>query len=526
VAALALAAAGGGAGGADAAVPFVDAAVPHALPAPGAHAARLSAGGAWIVGARTGAATARIAARHGARRVGVGGAYRVPTGQARAFAADLNRRGLLAYSEPDRTLARNSAFEADGPTGWARGNVVPSGLTPPAAPGVIGIIDDLVDTSVPDVAQAKGVKGSVATTPAGPHGTEVASVAAGKQDGQGVIGITPGAPLLSFGLHTDVPCTDVVKGIEAMIDAGAQVLNLSLGTTDDCFLLRLAVADANANDILVVASSGNEFAKNNPVVYPGAYPHVLSVGALGLDLAPTYFSTSNAALDLAEPGESIPVALPLRFDQDGTQDGFTHQDGTSFSAPIASGLASWLMGARPKLAAGQYADLMRDTAKDIGDPGWDPATGFGMVDLAAALQAPTPPVDPLEPNDGITLVNGSLLPKSPYVWKGGAARTLKASVDAVEDPVDVYRIRLGAHRRATVTLTPSKGNADLEVFDQSAKGIQTHPLARSHRTGVEADTVHVTNRRGASRTFYVVIEAPSIKERSFDAQYALRLRRG
>jgi subtilisin family serine protease len=389
----------------------------------------------------------------------------------------------------------------------------------------IGIVDDLVDTTVPDVSQAKIVKGSATKQVLDAHGTEVASVAAGQANGAGVIGIMPGAPILSYGLKT-LSCSEVTDGILAVAEAGAQVLNLSLGTIDDCFLLRLAVADAFASRTLVVAASGNEFAHGNPVVYPAAYPHVLSVGALDLDLQPSYFSTSNAALDLAAPGQSIPVAVPPAMDRDGNPDGVTRADGTSFAAPIVSGVASWLIAARPNLAPGQYSDLLRHSAKDLGKPGWDADTGFGLVNLEGALQAPTPPLDRYEPNDGITFVDGTAYSKpDPYVWRGGAPRTITASVDAVEDPVDVYRIRIGAHRRAKITLKPSQGNADLSVYPGSAKGLQDRPLARSRRPGTQSDIVHVTNTSNAGGVFYVAVLAPSIKSRSFDAPYALSIAR-
>jgi hypothetical protein len=498
--------------------------VPHALPPAGARAAVVAP--TWIVGARAGRATARIARAHGARALRLPGAYLVASGRARAFAAALRGDGLLAYSEPDPTLRPASAFEGDGQeTGWARGNVIPATLTLPAAGVPIGIVDDLVDTTVPDVSQAKIVKGSATKQVLDAHGTEVASVAAGQANGAGVIGIMPGAPILSYGLKT-LSCSEVTDGILAVAEAGAQVLNLSLGTIDDCFLLRLAVADAFASRTLVVAASGNEFAHGNPVVYPAAYPHVLSVGALDLDLQPSYFSTSNAALDLAAPGQSIPVAVPPAMDKDGNPDGVTRADGTSFAAPIVSGVASWLMAARPNLAPGQYSDLLRHSAKDLGKPGWDADTGFGLVNLEGALQAPTPPLDRYEPNDGITFVDGTAYSKpDPYVWRGGAPRTITASVDAVEDPVDVYRIRIGAHRRAKITLKPSQGNADLSVYPGSAKGLQDRPLARSRRPGTQSDIVHVTNTSNAGGVFYVAVLAPSIKSRSFDAPYALSIAR-
>jgi hypothetical protein len=254
---------------------------------------------------------------------------------------------------------------------------------------------------------------------------------------------------------------------------------------------------------------------------------VLSVGALDMTLSPASFSTSNAAVDLAAPGEAVPVAVPLQFDLDGTADGISRADGTSFAAPIVSGVASWLIGARPGLEPGQYSDMLRHSAKDLGPAGWDKDTGFGLVNLAAALQAATPPVDPLEPNDGIAFVDGTAFSKpDKYVWDGGAARTMTASVDPVEDPVDVYRIRVKAGRQAKITLTPSAGNADVRVYSRTARSLSATPVTKSQRGTGKPDVVRVTNRTNKVAVYYVAIVAPSLKARSFDAPYTLKFARG
>jgi hypothetical protein len=502
--------------------------VPHALPGRGgAHTSAAPSSSRWIVGAGSGTVTRQIARAHGARALRLAGAYVVPTGRARAFAAELRRHGLLRYSQADTAVQRASAYEGGGlETGWARGPVVAPELVPPANPAPIGIVDDVVDASLPDVAQAKLVKGSATTQVLDGHGTEVASAAAAQLNGSGVVGIMPGAPLLSFGLK-DLSCAEAVDGILGAAKAGARVLNLSFGATEDCFLLQLAVADAFATNTLVVAASGNEFAQGNPIVYPAAYPHVLSVGAVDMTLTAASFSTTNAAVDLAAPGESVPVAVPLAFDLDGNADGITRANGTSFAAPIVSGVASWLIGARPGLEPGQYSDMLRHSAQDLGPAGWDKDTGFGLVNLAAALQLPTPPVDPLEPNDGIAFVDGTAFVKpDKYTWDGGAAKAMTASVDPVEDPVDVYRIRVKAHRQAKITLTPSAGNADLRVYSRLAKGLSATPLAKSQRGSGKPDVVRVTNHTNKVATYYVAIVAPSVKTRSFDAPYKLAFARG
>ena len=126
-------------------------------------------------------------------------------------------------------LTRQSAFDAD-PGGYARGFVVDPGLAPPApGAGRLAVVDDLVDVSHPDLA------GHARQLKPGPilagHGTEVASVAAGAFNGFGVLGVFPGAPVLSIGLPQEIECFDAADGILAAADAGAKVINLSFGST-------------------------------------------------------------------------------------------------------------------------------------------------------------------------------------------------------------------------------------------------------------------------------------------------------
>jgi hypothetical protein len=401
---------------------------------------------------------------------------------------------LLMLAVP--AVASASAYEAD-PNGYARGLVVPASLTPPATFAPIGLVDDVVDgADAPDVAQVKVLKKSprqvlnLKSKPLVAHGTEVASVAAGRADGHGVIGIAPGAPLLSWGYRTR-ECGEVSDGILALAEAGAKVINLSFETEDDCAALRLAVAAAYGDGALVVASAGNEAEDHDPTEYPAAYPHVLTVGALDLDGTPMDFSSTGRGLDLAAPGKAIPVALPPVLDDDGTADGLTRVDGTSFSAPMVSGVASWLIAARPGLSPSQYADLLRATARDAGAAGWDSVSGFGAVDLAAALTAPAPAADRGEPNDARAQVDGTdFATPDPYV-----SRTVKATAAPVEDPADFYRVRVKARSTKTIRLTTT-----------AAKGLSLTGYRGTTSVG-SGRTVKLRNPSSRSRAFLAVVRA-------------------
>ncbi len=487
----------------------------------------------WIVGARPGAASERIARRLGARRITGASAYRVATPRARELAAQLRRGGRLTYAEPDVELRRSSAFDVT-PGAGPRSAVIDPGLVPPAPipdgtrpSGAIAIVDDLVDVSLADLS-ANAIQVNDTGPVLGPHGTMVASAAGAIFNGSGVFGAFPGVRLLSIGLPPQINCSDASAAIITAARTGARVINLSFGTTVPCATLFVAVQRAYAFGALVVAATGNEFADGNPVIYPAAFAHVLSVAALDPSLQPTEFSSANAAVDVAAPGVNVPVAVPLAFDTDGAVDGVTVASGTSFSAPIVSGAAAWLATVRPALRNGQIADILRRSARDAGSPGYDASTGFGLVHLASALAEPTPAVDVFEPNDGIPFVDGSVFGRSdPYVWRGAGRRTLNGSVDRVEDPVDVLRIRLPARAQLRIRLRPRSGNPNLAVYRGSARSLEQTEriIARSRRSARATDSVRFTNRSARAATAYVVIDVSTRAGTPLNASYRLEFQR-
>ena len=134
--------------------------------------------------------------------------------------------------------------------------------------------------------------------------------------------------------------------------------------------------------------------------------------------------------------------------------------------------------------------MLRESAQDVGAPGYDPQTGFGLVNIPKALVAPTPLNDPLEPNDDIAFVDGTAFrTPDPYVWRGFPHGPIRASVDEIEDPIDVYRIRVPAHRSALVQLRTTFGDADLFVFPGTRRTLQGTPLGRSVKKGRRTDSV-------------------------------------
>ena len=496
-------------------------AAPVELPGTGARAA--NAPSQWIVAAT--APVPRLASAYSAQPLGRA-AYRLSRARARAFAAALGRR--LFYAEPDRALRRTSQFEGSDDT-WARGAVVAGSLVPPA-PGAapIAVIDDFVDDSLPDLAgHVTFLNGSTDSPIEGPHGTMVASAAAAAADGAGVVGVLPGATIMSGGVPTQFSCADTAPLIYRAIRAKARVINMSYGSHARCFTEYVALQYALSQGLLAVAATGNEYTEGNLVSYPAGLPHVLSVAAVNKAGRPSYFSTANAAVDVAAPGSEVPLAIPLEFDEfDGARDGKTAADGTSFAAPIAAGAAAWLLSARPGLSGAQAGDLLRRTATELGGDGYDVNTGFGLVDLEAALAAPDPPIDPAEPNDGLEWVDGRAFDRpDPFVWEGGAPDGIDASLDEIEDPLDVYRFRVPAQRRVRVTVDPSSGDPGILVFRKGTKRFSQRQrlLAGSSKAGERTEAVTLRNAGSASWAFAVVLNDTSA--RALDVRYRLAFRR-
>jgi hypothetical protein len=494
---------------------------PMRLPAAGAHAAKAEPS-RWLVGARTSVRVDKVARRFGAAPLKLHGTFVLPRDRARGFASALSRRGALAYAEPDISLSRASVPDA-APASWARGPVVPPTAAPPVPKVTVGVVDDYVDTTLPDLAlQTRILNGPPAIS--GGHGTEVASAISGAFNGTGVTGVFPSVPLVNFGLGQQITCSAAANGILAVVQAKATVVNLSFGSSSQCATLFRVVEAAYGAGTLLVAAAGNEAQQGNAPSYPAAWPHVLSVAALNEALAPASFSNRNAAVDVAAPGVNVPLDTPLAFDADGAPDGTTLDSGTSFASPMVAGAAAWVWSARTTLSNGQVADVLRESAVDVSTPGYDTQTGFGLVNVPKALVAPTPLRDPLEPNDDIAFVDGTAFrTPDPFVWRGPARAPIRASVDEVEDPIDVYRIQVPARASALVQLRTTFGDADVFVFPGTRKTLQGTPLAKSTRNGRRTDSVTVRNASGAARRFYVAIDSAS--RTSLNSSYSLSFRR-
>jgi hypothetical protein len=190
-------------------------------------------------------------------------------------------------------------------------------------------------------------------------------------------------------------------------------------------------------------------------------------------------------MDLAAPGQDMTAAIPTIY----SSSGYSSVDGTSFSAPLVSGASAAVWTLRPTLANTQLFEIMRRSARDVGKPGWDVDTGYGILDVPAALARKAPPADAQEPNEDIYLVRPNGLTragKPPLTRQHRLHAALKAQLERREDPEDVYRVYLPAKGKLVVTVRPT-ANVTLELWGRKTKTVfERGAAARRDLIGVSA----------------------------------------
>lgn len=189
------------------------------------------------------------------------------------------------------------------------------------------------------------------------HGTHVASVIFG-QPGSSVTGIAPQCRGLIVPVFADgrgsASQLDLARAIEQAANAGAHVINLSGGQLTDYGeaegWLENAVRLCQERNILLVAAAGNDGCEC--VHVPAALPTVLAVGAMDARGHPLEFSNWGKRYQhqgILAPGEKILGAKP--------GGGTERLNGTSFAAPIVSGIAALLLS--EQVRRGEHPDPQR-----------------------------------------------------------------------------------------------------------------------------------------------------------------------
>ena len=209
------------------------------------------------------------------------------------------------------------------------------------------------------------------------HGTAVASLIS-SSDPQ-ARGIAPAADLLSIAVldsNGSSSSFTVAQGILEAVDRGAQIVSLSLGSFGDSRVLREAVRYAASKDVVLVAAAGNDSLQQVP--YPARYDEVLAVTAVDSRSRRASFSNVGPEIDLGAPGVQVRA---LRGDNK-----YIAASGTSFAAPIVSGMLAAIMSFDSSVSPQNAVDALLSYTDDVGLPGQDPIFGSGILNARRILE--------------------------------------------------------------------------------------------------------------------------------------------
>lgn len=232
-----------------------------------------------------------------------------------------------------------------------------------------------------------GIRPFSATEDTTGHGTAVASIIVGSESA-GIEGICPQAVLIPLvycekdylGRTVNADAETVGELIRDAVDTfQCDIINISAASAKDDSSLRSAVEYAVEQGVIVVTCAGNtNLTTPDNVYYPGAYDGVICVGAVNPQGEVSDFSQRGEYLDFVAPGEELPAA---------TMEGeLTTVAGTSFSAAYVTGVIADLLSDEPDLSRQQeelpqkLMELLKQRARDIGRPGWDPDSGWGVLE--------------------------------------------------------------------------------------------------------------------------------------------------
>jgi subtilisin family serine protease len=345
------------------------------------------------------AAVDRVVTLHGAvvRRHSLELAFSVldiPEAASDAVMASLRDTGLFDYVERD-FYAHTAAVPNDPSYGsqWHLPHIHSPeawGITIGAAAVVVAVLDSGVDDHHPDlvskiVAGWNFVSPNADTSDVLGHGTAVAgTIGAASNNSIGVAGVNWASrimPIVVVDANDFAAYSDIASGIQYAADHGVRIINASLGGPSASDTLQNAVNYAWNKGAVVFASAMN--AGTSSPYYPAACTHAVAVSATDSNDRLASFSNYGNWITLAAPGTNILSTV--------AGGGYSFWNGTSFSAPIVAGVAGLVLAVNPALSNSDLVSVLKQTADDIGPPGFDFSFGWGRVNAFRAVSAVTGP---------------------------------------------------------------------------------------------------------------------------------------
>jgi serine protease len=274
------------------------------------------------------------------------------------------------------------------------------------------------------------------------HGTHVAGTMVALDNNSGVVGVIGSG---QAGVHIVKIFNDsgnwtyasnLIQGIQSCQDAGAKVVNMSLGGGSSNQTENNAMDNFYNDGMLLVAAAGN--AGNTSLSYPASYNSVVSVAAVDSNRNLASFSQRNSQVEIAGPG--VNVSSTWR------NGGYNSISGTSMASPHVAGVAALVWSNHPSCSASQIRNALNATAQDRGAAGRDNSYGFGIVQAKAASDSIS--------NNGCDGSGGGTPP-------GGGATFPNLSASTGQWLRGSYQIPSGV---AQITFQISGGSGDADLY--------------------------------------------------------------
>lgn len=245
---------------------------------------------------------------------------------------------------------------------------------------VVAVIDSGVQANHPDLKGRVMTGWDFTTRSAGGtvdgygHGTHVAGIiAANANNSTGVAGLTPDVTIMPLRVLDNDGAgwgSDVARALRYAADHGAKVANISIASRYSAAVAD-AVKYAQSKGVIVVAAAGNEKRSGNPVSYPANLPGVIGVAADDSSSRVAAFSNTGSYVDVTAPGVSVMSTYK--------GSGYIGMNGTSMATPHVSAAVALLVASKPGITQSEALGALARTARDLGAPGRDDATGYGEI---------------------------------------------------------------------------------------------------------------------------------------------------
>lgn len=200
----------------------------------------------------------------------------------------------------------------------------------------------------------------------------------------------------------------VTEAIQYALLNGADIINMSLVGADYDPLAELLLTEAYNNNIVVISAAGNKATNlNSQETYPVCYNHhgkatVIGVGAVNPDFSRASFSNFGSnCVDIVAPGIKMFSTRLVRENFESQEYYKALFSGTSFSAPLVTGVVALMKQMSPNLTPDDVLQLLQDGAILLDNP--DPLGFTYALDAGKTLRllANSPELMNLPPAPGI-----------------------------------------------------------------------------------------------------------------------------